>query len=238
MSPANLPNFRALFESAPGLYLVLTPELTIVAASDAYLAATMTRREEILGRGLFEVFPDNPEDPAATGARNLRASLERVLQLGQPDTMTVQKYDIRRPESEGGGFEERFWSPVNTPVSGESGELTYIIHRVEDVTEFVRLEQIGSERQQQLQSEIYRRSQEVAEANHKLVAANEELVRREREVTQLYERLQELHTAKTELFTNVSHELRTPLTLILGPVEKLLGPGLRDATERAELEIV
>ncbi len=51
--PAASPDFKALFESAPGLYLVLTPDFTIVAASDAYLAATMTRREDILGRGIF-----------------------------------------------------------------------------------------------------------------------------------------------------------------------------------------
>src|SRR5437867_9240641 len=94
-------DFQALFESAPGLYLVLTPALTIVAVSDAYLRATMTQREAILGRQLFEVFPDNPADPAATGVRNLRASLERVLQQGVADTMAVQKYDIRRPESAG-----------------------------------------------------------------------------------------------------------------------------------------
>ena len=68
------PDFRALFESAPGLFLVRAPALSIVAASDAYVKATMAKREEILGRGIFEVFPDNPDDPAATGTRNLRAS--------------------------------------------------------------------------------------------------------------------------------------------------------------------
>jgi PAS domain-containing protein len=100
------PDFRALFESAPGLYLVLTPDFRIVAVSDAYLRATMTTREEILGRSLFEVFPDNPEDPAATGVRNLSASLHRVLRGGAADAMAVQKYDIRRPEAAGGGFED------------------------------------------------------------------------------------------------------------------------------------
>src|SRR5713101_5194555 len=109
------PDFRAVFESAPDRYLVLAPDLTIVAVSDAYLRATMTKREEILGRGLFDVFPDNPDDPAASGTRNLRASLDRVRENRVPDAMAVQKYDIRRPESEGGGFEERFWSPVNSP---------------------------------------------------------------------------------------------------------------------------
>ena len=133
-----------LFEGAPGLYLVLTPDLKIVAVSEAYLRATMTQRDAILGRGLFDVFPDNPDDPAATGVANLRASLDRVREQRVADTMAVQKYDIRRPDSEGGGFEERFWSPTNSPVLDAKGELAYIIHRVEDVTEFVRLKTIGS----------------------------------------------------------------------------------------------
>src|SRR5216684_590175 len=69
--PLPAPDFRTLFESAPGLYLVLTPNRTIAAASDAYLRATMTKRAEILGRELCDVFPDNPDDPQATGVRNL-----------------------------------------------------------------------------------------------------------------------------------------------------------------------
>lgn len=51
----------------------------------------------------FNVFPDNPDDPKAEGVRNLPASLERVRQDRVADAMPVQKYDIRRPESEGGG---------------------------------------------------------------------------------------------------------------------------------------
>ena len=136
--PASV-DFRALFESVPGLYLVLGPDLTIVAASNAYLAATKTEREKIVGRQLFDVFPDNPSDPDATGAQNLRASLNAVLRTGQPHAMTIQKYDIPRPEAEGGGFEERYWSPINSPVF-TGGKLTHIIHRVEDVTDVVVLQ--------------------------------------------------------------------------------------------------
>ena len=169
--PLPTPDFQALFESEPGLYLVLTPALTIVAVSAAYLKATMTKREEILGRGLFEVFPDNPDDPTATGVRNLKASLERVLTNRVPDTMGVQKYDIRRPESEGGGFEERYWSPVNSPVLGADGNVAYLIHRVEDVTEFIRLKQEGSEQHQiierlragaaEMEADIFRKAQQI-----------------------------------------------------------------------------
>ena len=117
----NPPDFRLLFESVPSLYLVLSPDLQILAVSDAYLNATMTTREGIVGRGLFDIFPDNPEDPKASGVRNLAASLARVREHRVPDTMPIQKYDIRRPASDGGGFEERFWSPVNSPVFGADG---------------------------------------------------------------------------------------------------------------------
>jgi PAS domain-containing protein len=101
MDPAtglHSPDYRALFESAPGLYLVLNPDpaFTIAAVSDAYLLATRTTRDEILGRGIFEVFPDNPDDPAATGTTNLRASLERARDGRTADAMPVQKYDIGR----------------------------------------------------------------------------------------------------------------------------------------------
>jgi PAS domain S-box-containing protein len=172
------PDFQALFESAPGLYLVLMPALTIVAVSDAYLRATMTKRGEILGRHLFDVFPDNPDDPTATGVSNLRASLNRVVHNRSSDAMAVQKYDIRRPESDGGGFEERHWSPVNSPVLGAKGEVAYIIHHVEDVTEFIRLKQTGSEQHRiteelrtrtgEMEAEIFRRVQQTQEVNSQL----------------------------------------------------------------------
>jgi signal transduction histidine kinase len=141
------PDFRQLFHAAPGAYLVLDPEFRIVAATDQYLAATKTVRDAIVGRTVFEVFPDNPDDPNANGTRNLRASLETVLRTKVPHTMAVQKYDIRRPQSEGGGFEERYWTPVNTPVTAD-GRVAYVIHAVNDVTNAVRMKKLQGENDQ------------------------------------------------------------------------------------------
>jgi signal transduction histidine kinase/CheY-like chemotaxis protein len=223
------------FRAIPDLYLVLDPDLTIVDATDAYLSATMTTRD-IIGRHLFEVFPDNPDDPAATGTGNLAASLRRVAAQLEPDTMAVQKYDVRGPS---GDFEVRYWSPVNSPVIGASGALRFILHRVVDVTDFVRMRQLDAEqrrvndelltRTEDMEREITARAQTIQEANNRLRAANEELVAREAERSELVARLVEqnrvIHAAnrmKSEFLANMSHELRTPLNAILGFSEILL----------------
>lgn len=213
------PDFHILFESAPDPYLVLDTSLNIVAVSNAYLRATLTLREQILGKQIFTVFPDNPDDPGAEGVRNLKLSLQRVLKNQKPDPMLVQKYDIKRPESEGGGFEERFWSPINTPVFDADGQIIYIIHRVEDVTDFVNLKQQGvesiklteelREKSLRMETEIFARSKEVAATSAELKHANAEL-------KVLYAKTQELDQLKTNFFANMSHEIRTPMNAILG----------------------
>lgn len=203
--------FRALFESAPGAYLVLEPErYRIVAVSDAYLSATMTKREAVLGKTLFEVFPDDPDDPAATGNRNLRASLDRVKATGRSDTMAVQHYPIRRPASEGGGFEQRWWSPLNSPVYGPDGALVYIIHRVEDVTPIVRPDRTDEQaseglraldsRTQHLMAAVILRGQELQRANEQLRQSEEQLRRANRELA--------------DFATIVSHDLKSPLRAV------------------------
>lgn len=173
-------NFRVLFEAVPGLYLVVTADdaYRVVAVSDAYLAATYQRREDTLGRGLFELFPADPADAQSDGVRNLRASLERVRRLGRTDAMGLQRYPIPRPTAMGGGFEERYWSPLNAPVLGDDGRVRHIIHRVEDVTAFVRLEQQASRREsawqraearlQHMRADVVLRAQELQRLNDRL----------------------------------------------------------------------
>jgi signal transduction histidine kinase/CheY-like chemotaxis protein len=234
------PDFRTIFEKIPGLFLILDPGLHIVAASDAYLQATLTRREEIVGRHLFDVFPDNPDDPSADSIRNTRASMQRVLQTRLPDAMVVQRHDVRNPAA-AGGFEVRYWSPVNSPVLNADGSLAYIIHRVENVTDFVLLKEQGTEQEKltdalreravQMEADLYARSREVADSSHRLKQANEELVR-------LYAKAQEVEVLKNQLFANLSHELRTPLTLILGPVRNLLTADNLTQEQRRHLAIV
>ena len=178
------PDFRALFESAPVSYLVLDPDWVMVAVSDAYLRDTMTTREQLIGRVIFDMFPEDPDDPdASSGPTNLRASLERVRRDLVPDTMAVQKWDIRRPAAAGGEFEVRYWSVLNSPVLTPDGRLAYIINLVWDVTEYARLKEretghreVTAElqrRTQRMEAEILARSRELGEANRALRAADD-----------------------------------------------------------------
>lgn len=171
---STLPDYRAVFGAIPTPCLVLAPDFTIVEANDAYLDVSLKTREQIIGGALFDVFPDNPDDEAATGTMNVRASLERVLREHCVDTMAIQRYDILVPQSDGAHFEVRYWSPVNSPVFDAAGKLTHIIHRVEDVTEFA----LAQQHTERLEKEMLTQALEIQSANRRLREANDELEKR------------------------------------------------------------
>ncbi|MEV5123938.1 SpoIIE family protein phosphatase [Streptomyces decoyicus] len=171
-------DYAAVFQAQPGAALLLTPQFVIADANEALLRRAGRERHELIGRLLFDVFPDNPDDPDASGMRNLRASLERVVATGVRDSMALQRYDVEargRP----GTFEERYWSPVNVPVLDADGRVRLIVHRVEEVTEIVRAG-AGDDPGDRVrrEAELFTRAQDLQEVNERLRRARV----REREV--------------------------------------------------------
>ncbi|MFF7791667.1 SpoIIE family protein phosphatase [Streptomyces sp. NPDC007991] len=174
-------DYTAVFQALPGMVALLTPELVYADVNEEFVRVSGRPREQLIGRYLFDVFPDNPNDPASTGMRNLEASLYRVLATGERDTMALQRYDVEDPERPG-EWQERYWSPVNAPLLGPDGKVGLILHRVEEVTELIRARgRSGGDRDGRsrvLEAELYTRARELQELNERLRQAHS----REREV--------------------------------------------------------
>ncbi|MFF4585926.1 PP2C family protein-serine/threonine phosphatase [Streptomyces sp. NPDC001388] len=175
-------DYAAVFQALPGMVALLTPGLVYADANEEFLRVAGRRREQVIGRHLFDVFPDNPNDPGASGVRNLQSSLERVLATGERDAMALQRYDVEDAERPG-EWDERYWSPVNAPVFGPDGSVVLLVHRVEEVTELIRARgsrNVGrpGSRTRVLEAELYTRARELQELNERLRLAHA----REREV--------------------------------------------------------
>ncbi|MEZ0069340.1 serine phosphatase RsbU (regulator of sigma subunit) [Streptacidiphilus sp. MAP12-20] len=165
-------DYAGVFQALPGMVALLTPELAYADANEEFLRMAGRTREQLVGRYLFDVFPDNPQDPGASGARNLEASLQRVLHSGERDTMALQRYDVESAERPG-EWEERYWSPVNAPILGPDGTVVLLVHRVEEVTELIRARGGASGPQDRaLEAELYSRARELQEVNERLREAN------------------------------------------------------------------
>ncbi|MFF4033772.1 PP2C family protein-serine/threonine phosphatase [Streptomyces sviceus] len=165
------PDYEAVFQALPGMVALLTPELVYVDINEEFLRTAGRRREEIVGRYLFDVFPDNPNEPASTGMRNLAASLRRVVETGERDAMALQRYDVEVP-GRPGVWEERYWSPCNAPVLGADGKVQLLVHRVEEVTELIRARGPNGDRDRVLEAELYTRARELQEVNERLRKAH------------------------------------------------------------------
>ncbi|MFD4141132.1 PP2C family protein-serine/threonine phosphatase [Streptomyces sp. NPDC058572] len=175
-------DYEAVFRAFPGPALLLTPDLVMVDANDAFLGRSGRGRRDLAGRAVFEVFPVDPSDPEAPGSQ-LRASVDRALATGRQDAMPLRRYELETP-GRPGELENRYWSPVNAPVLGPDGQVALIICRVEEVTELVRIRAALQEAGDALSDEVtmtaglLARSQGLQELNERLRLAHS----REREI--------------------------------------------------------
>jgi PAS domain S-box-containing protein len=133
----------AILHQLPGNYILLAPDNTILEASDDYLAATLKRREDVVGTNILDAYTAAEQNEWQV----LADSFEQVRQTRQPYTMPLIRYDLKRPAGQG-GYEERYWQATNYPILDAAGNLRYILRRTNDVTaaHFAELERKAMER--------------------------------------------------------------------------------------------
>lgn len=217
-------HYRAIFENAPTAFLIVLPNahFTIVGVSDTYLRDTLTTRVQILGKPVFDVFPDNPHTPEANSTANLMVSFRQVIATRAADTMAIQRYDVRNPE--GDGFEVRYWSPVNAPVISPEGEVIYIIHRVQNVTDYMQLiEETENRRRESMELSARNRKMEaeILQHNRTLDDKNRELQFANAALLQYAKQARDKARNKDEFLAMLAHELRNPLAGISTALELL-----------------
>lgn len=152
MPDATLPpviDYRALFQQLPGNYLLLAADGTVLDNSDAHVRVSLLPRARALGRDIFAAYPT----PDPQSQRDLAASLDEVRRTRQPHTMSLLRYDLERPAEQGGGTEERYWQVTHFPLLDTQGELQYILHQSQDVTEATRTTRRAAQTQQALDEE-------------------------------------------------------------------------------------
>ncbi|GGM90938.1 hypothetical protein GCM10010967_24990 [Dyadobacter beijingensis] len=127
-----------VFRSLPAPSLVLltdVPKFTIADANDAYLALVHMTRDELIGKGFYEAFPNNPYNSVPPW----NSLLEKLVADGLPNEAPVSKYLVTPAGAD--KPQVRYLHASNTPVRDEAGQITCILRTVTDVTEVTLAQQ-------------------------------------------------------------------------------------------------
>jgi len=123
--------FTSIFKYLPSPGIVLLPDdpdFTILAVNDAYLELYNLRKEEVIGKGYFDIFPENPNYSLS----DLRTSFGRVLKEKKQDFFPLRGFKICNQDQ--GTNDTRYLEIENIPISDKAGEILYILHVISDIT--------------------------------------------------------------------------------------------------------
>ncbi len=113
---------------------LLTPELRFVAVNRAFCGLVERTAGEMIGREVFDVFPEVPI-AAGDDMPDLRETFQRVVETATAQTSPLLRYDVAR--NDGGAPDERYWHITNVPILDATGRLQFILNSPEEVTDYL-----------------------------------------------------------------------------------------------------
>ncbi|MGB6230396.1 MAG: HWE histidine kinase domain-containing protein [Litorimonas sp.] len=126
------PESTYLFDDFSLPIMVLDRDFRFVYVNKAYLKIVHSDAEELMGRYVFDAFPES-EDRIESVLEPWRRTL-----AGEITTLEALPFKI---EMDDGTFEERVWEATQEPLRNLDGEIVGLIQRTQDITEQNRLTQ-------------------------------------------------------------------------------------------------
>ena len=124
-------DFQAIFDSVPTPLMLMSRDLTILNMNQCYLDAVARDRDDLLGRNVFDAFPN-----AEVTAVRLKTSLQNVSTTGRPDFLSLLHYPV--PVRNETAIEDRYWSVSHVPILDADGTVAFILQNTQDVTDMQR----------------------------------------------------------------------------------------------------
>lgn len=125
-------DFKRVFDGMSTSYMIMDHELKIVYANSAYLAATQRTLDDIVGRYVFEAFPDTKDRLEEVGVE-FKGAL-----AGETTYLKDQYFELDHAD---GSRQTHCWRAVQTPYFGRDGSVKFVVQHAEDITEQKALEE-------------------------------------------------------------------------------------------------
>lgn len=136
-------DYQEIFMQSSALKVAVSTDFNVINASDGFLNATQNKRDIIVGKYIFDVFPKISNHIGVIFTNTMRDSFNRVLKDKEVYISPVVRYQNSYNEDE-----VRYWKVVNTPIFDDHGEVKFISQRFMDVTDSRELsEQLKIEKQ-------------------------------------------------------------------------------------------